>query len=206
METELLKIFDDESNHIGEATREEVHRIGFWHEVFHCWFVSQEEDRQYIYLQLRSSKKKDYPNLYDITAAGHILANESVHDGIREVEEELGIKVTKEELISLGLLKYNVTKGAFIDKEIANVFLHIGNVSMDDFNLQKEEVSGIVKADFADFIQLWFYEIDEINIKGIEVDNNENIVIIEKYIKRNDFVPHETSFYQEVIQLIKRSL
>jgi hypothetical protein len=54
MENELLKIFDDNSNHIGFATRDEVHRLGFWHETFHCWFISKEEGTDYLYLQLRS--------------------------------------------------------------------------------------------------------------------------------------------------------
>lgn len=34
MENEKLKIFND-SGYLGIATREEVHRIGHWHETFH---------------------------------------------------------------------------------------------------------------------------------------------------------------------------
>lgn len=70
MENEMLKIFDENKHQIGIATREEVHRLGHWHEAFHCWFVSREEEKDYIYLQLRSDMKKDYPSLLDITAAG----------------------------------------------------------------------------------------------------------------------------------------
>lgn len=42
MENEMLKVFNADRKQIGVATREEVHRIGHWHEVFHCWFVSRE--------------------------------------------------------------------------------------------------------------------------------------------------------------------
>lgn len=75
MEKEKLKIFDEQRNHIGVATREEVHRVGHWHEAFHCWFISKEEGIDYIYLQIRSEEKKDYPNLLDITAAGHFIGS-----------------------------------------------------------------------------------------------------------------------------------
>lgn len=97
--SERLKIFDEDRFQIGIATRDEVHRFGFWHETFHCWFVSEEAGTYYIYLQLRSATKKDYPNLLDITAAGHLLADETVQDGIREIKEEIGIDLTIEDLI-----------------------------------------------------------------------------------------------------------
>ncbi|MBB6453277.1 isopentenyldiphosphate isomerase [Salirhabdus euzebyi] len=84
MDTERLKIFDDNRNELGVASREDVHKKGFWHETIQCWFISREQDADYIYFQIRSEKKKDYPGMYDITAAGHILANETVEDGVRE--------------------------------------------------------------------------------------------------------------------------
>jgi isopentenyldiphosphate isomerase len=84
MENERLKIFDKDRNQVGVATRGEVHRIGHWHKAFHCWFVSREDEIDYIYLQLRSNLKKDYPNLLDITAAGHLLAHETVPYGFHK--------------------------------------------------------------------------------------------------------------------------
>ncbi|WP_310793579.1 NUDIX hydrolase [Salipaludibacillus neizhouensis] len=105
-EQEKLKIFDDNRNQIGIASRSDVHRVGYWHEVFHCWFVCNIQGTDYIYLQLRSNKKKDYPNLLDITAAGHLLADETVKDGVREIKEEIGIDVAFEELKQLGVIDY----------------------------------------------------------------------------------------------------
>lgn len=96
MESERIRVFDADRNPIGIASREEVHRIGYWHEVFHCWIISDEAGVSYIYLQLRSEKKKDYPGLFDITAAGHLLANETIRDGVREIKEEIGISLTKQ--------------------------------------------------------------------------------------------------------------
>jgi isopentenyldiphosphate isomerase len=151
MEHEQLRIFNEDRNQIGVASRKDVHRIGYWHEAFYCWFVNNEKGIDYIYLQLRSDTKKDYPNLSDITAAGHLLADEIVKDGVREIKEEIGIDVPFEELVPLGVIDYCVIKEDFIDKELANVFLYKSENTFDDFTLQAEEVSGIVRAKFNDF-------------------------------------------------------
>jgi isopentenyldiphosphate isomerase len=59
MEMERLKIVDQNKNEIGGATREDVHRLGYWHETFHCWFTSRENGVEYIYFQRRSTTKKE---------------------------------------------------------------------------------------------------------------------------------------------------
>ncbi|WP_313898466.1 NUDIX domain-containing protein [Lederbergia sp. NSJ-179] len=156
MENERLKIFDEDREQIGVATREEVHRIGYWHEVFHCWFISNEMGIDYIYLQLRSETKKEYPNLLDITVAGHLLENETVQGGVREIEEEVGIDISFQELEPLGVMEYCLIKDNFIDKELANVFLYRCDSSFDDFTLQEEEVAGIVKVEL---IILWSFGV-----------------------------------------------
>lgn len=140
MENELLKIFDEHRNPIGTASREEVHRLGYWHETFHCWFIGREVEKDYIYFQIRSDAKKDYPGLLDITAAGHLLATETVLDGVREVKEEIGVNVSFKELISIGMIDYSVTTGELIDKELAHVYLYKCQNSFEDYELQKEEV------------------------------------------------------------------
>ncbi|SDM64695.1 NUDIX domain-containing protein [Bacillus sp. OK048] len=201
MENEQLKIFDENRNQIGVASREEVHRLGYWHEAFHCWFISKENGTNYLHLQLRSNTKKDYPNLLDITAAGHLLADETVKDGVREIKEEIGIDVLFEELLPLGVIDYCVINGNFIDKEIANVFLYICENTLESFTLQAEEVSGIVKAEFNDFTELWLGERETIEIKGFGI-NDGNKTLIEEYVGRDKFVPHQISFYKSIIQKI----
>ncbi|TXK67406.1 NUDIX domain-containing protein [Paenibacillus sp. N3.4] len=206
MENEKLKIFDKDRNQVGVATREEVHRIGHWHEAFHCWFVSRENEVDYIYLQLRSDMKKDYPNLLDITAAGHLLAHETVHDGIREIKEEIGIEVSFNKLVSLGIIEYCAIKENFIDNELANVFLYENNNTFDEFTLQKEEVSGIVRVEFDDFYEFWLGKKEEIRVKGFEINKDGKKVLIDKNVGRNEFVPHENSFYASIVKLIREKI
>ena len=206
MEHERLKIFDNDRNQIGVASRMDVHRLGYWHEAFHCWFVSKEKGIDFIYLQLRSNTKKDYPNLLDITAAGHLLADETVRDGVREIKEEIGIDVHFDELVPLGVFNYCVIQEGFIDKELANVFLHKSVNTFNDFTLQTEEVSGIVRAKFNDFTELWLGEIETIEIKGFKINKDGDKTLIEEYVGRNKFVPHQISFYKAIIKKIEEQI
>lgn len=205
MKDELFKIFDEHRNERGVATRTEVHRKGYWHETFHCWLMSRGEDIPYIYLQKRSDTKQDYPSLLDITAAGHLLADESVFDGVREVREELGIDVSFDDLLPLGVLDYCVVREGFIDKEIAHVFLYQTTHSLDGYILQLEEVSGIVRAEFSAFCELWLEGREEIYVEGFNIDKNGVRVSVHTHVTKDDFVPHDRSYYEQVIELINRA-
>ena len=83
--SELLKVFDECYKRVGIEQRELIHAKGYWHEVFHCWIIEKVDSEWHIYLQLRSKHKKDYPNQFDITAAGHLLATETVEDKMGSV-------------------------------------------------------------------------------------------------------------------------
>ena len=206
MEKELIKIFDEDSKQIGVATRKDVHTFGYWHESFHCWFISREDGKDYIYLQLRSEDKKDYPNLLDITAAGHLLAHETIEDGIREVKEELGIDITFDELVPLGVIKYCVINEEFIDKELAHVFLYHCKKAFDEFHLQQEELSGLFKAELEHFYDLWREEKEEITIEGFKINKRGEKIFLNKIVGKNDLVPHESSYYERVVRFIYKNM
>ncbi|WP_163100387.1 NUDIX hydrolase [Peribacillus alkalitolerans] len=197
MQTELLKIFDEQHREIGVASRTDVHKLGYWHETFHFWLIEKETDSYNIYFQIRSDEKKDYPSLLDITAAGHLLAHETIEDGIREVEEEIGIKVTPEELISLGVIKNPIITDSLIDNEFSHVFLYESSVS-PTFKLQQEEVSGIAKADFYDYYDLCLGQKTEIQIDGFLQE-----IPFSKMVTIKDFVPHKPSYLEIVAESIK---
>lgn len=206
MQEEILKIFDESGQHIGEALRNEVHKKGYWHETFHCWLLSIENNRTSIYFQIRSHLKKDYPNLLDITAAGHILAKETVEDGLREVKEELGIEVKMEEVISLGNIKNSIIQESMIDNELSHVFLLKKYDLFSNFNLQKEEVSGIVRADFNKFYEFANGLIETIDVEGFQITEAGEELLIKKSVNKNHFVSHENTYIVEVAELIKNHL
>lgn len=205
MEHELFNIFDRDRNVIGTAPRSEVHKKGYWHETFHCWFVSKEQDIPYLIFQLRSNAKKDYPGLLDITAAGHLLAHETVLDGVREVKEEIGIDVSYDDLIPLGVIEYRVTKGDFIDNELAHVFLYEWNKGLDGFTLQKEEVSGIVRARLTDFEELICGNRTGVRVEGFEIDENGQQRRIDRIVGKDHFVERGNSYYADILKALSNT-
>ncbi|MDR0136544.1 NUDIX hydrolase [Metabacillus idriensis] len=206
MEQELLRIFDENYNPIGKASRADVHKIGHWHETFHCWFAGIENDRVYLYFQLRSKEKKEYPNLFDITAAGHILAHETIEDGTREVEEEIGIHVSFSELVLLDVMKYCVSQTDLIDNEIAHVYFYPFNLAFEAFTLQKEEVSGMVRADLHSFRELISGRRSSLLVEGFEMDQDDTRRIIQNEVDKTRFVPHEDAYYERVLDLIEEKM
>ncbi|QTD40190.1 NUDIX domain-containing protein [Sporosarcina sp. Te-1] len=129
---ENLKVFDAQYNYIDDQSRDIIHAEGLWHETFHCWLT----DGENVFIQKRSFKKKDYPGLLDITAAGHLLSTENVMDGIREVEEELGIKVDESKLHRMGIVPNVIVLPHFIDREFSHVFLYVSTFAPAEFSLQ----------------------------------------------------------------------
>ena len=185
---EQLKVFDENYKYVGEETREAIHKKGLWHETFHCWLT----DGVNVFIQKRSATKKDFPSLYDITAAGHLMVNEEIMDGVREIQEELGIDVNPSKLKRMGVVRDVITLPNFIDKEFTNVFLYISTFSQNDFTLQQDEVESIHAVLIEDLQELFRGEVDKITCTDGMFEE----------IALSDFVPHETSYFHSVAKFL----
>ncbi|MCG7346544.1 NUDIX domain-containing protein [Sporosarcina sp. ACRSL] len=183
---ERLKVFDEHYRYVRDETRDTVHKKGLWHETFHCWLV----DGTNVLIQKRSATKKDFPGLYDITAAGHLMANEEIMDGIREVEEELGIEVDPFKIKRMGVVRDTITLPGFIDNEFSNVFFYKSNFSLTDFSLQQEEVESIHAVSIEDLQSLFKREVEQIILS-----NSSEITL-------SDFVPHETEYFLAISEYL----
>lgn len=189
---EKLKVFDRNYTYVKNEFRDIIHRKGLWHETFHCWLV----DEKFIYIQKRSAKKKDFPNLYDISAAGHLLANETVKDGVREVKEELGIEVDLSKLHAKGVVRDRIELPDFHDYEYANIYLYESTFVPSDFILQREEVESIHVVNRNAFIRLCLNKINTVTCTNIFNQASVEIGL-------SDFVPHEHTYFEKIAHLIK---
>ncbi|QGX66975.1 hydrolase [Bacillus sp. ms-22] len=206
MEQEELNIMNDRHETIGTAARSDVHAQGLWHETFHFWLLKKEDDTVFLYFQLRSPEKKDFPSLLDITAAGHLLAVEQPPDGMREVEEELGLSIPFKEVTYTGIIQDEIHLPSFIDREFCHVYLYMEQKEHMDVHLQKEEVAGLYRAKLMDAQQLLTGECKRIQIEGFDVDAAGERREESREVDVQDFVPHESAYYKHLFHAIHQFL
>lgn len=181
MADEVIDILDEQGNLIGESMlKSEAHARGLWHYAGHIWVFNSKGE---VLIQKRALKMS-YPGLWDISAAGHVAAGEDPTEAaLREMEEEIGLKTDKRDLIFLGIRKIKEYQGASFDnREHAYVFIFRFDGKLSDLKLQKEEVE---------------------ELKFIPLDEFEREVKDTKTASK--YVPHGKLF-DEVIEAIRKQL
>ncbi len=99
---EMLDIVNEFDEVVGQAKRSDVHRRGLMHRATHIILTNSASQ---IFMQLRSKSKDTNPGLWDTSAAGHVDSGESYEAcAVRELEEELGVVVSVDNLVEVGRL------------------------------------------------------------------------------------------------------
>lgn len=163
---EYIDIFNENNEPLGQVKEKNTaHEDGDFHRTAHVWIINKNKE---LLIQKRSSTKKNHPNYWDISGAGHIKAGESVIQGaIRELEEELGIKVTEQDFKFIAIVKS--TKNPK-NCEFAYVYLVESNNQIKDYIFEDKEVSEVK--------YVYFEELE----KMVE-DRVENLLIHEEEYK-----------------------
>ena len=142
----MLDILDESGRPTGEVVpKSEAHRLGLWHRCFHCWICGSDQGGSYLLLQRRAPTKETWPGYLDVSAAGHLAAGEETLDGLREVEEELGLRVESERLVPLGTRRVEQEIPGGRDREFHEVFLLFDDTPPEALRLQKEEVEAVFR-------------------------------------------------------------
>lgn len=202
----MIEIFDENMKPLGVMSRTEAHKSGQWHRTFHCWIVSSLDGRKILF-QKRGKDKKLFPNYLDITAAGHYVAGETAQDGIREILEELGIKVTFKELVPLGI-KFDIAKvGEIINREFCDVFLLRRDANPREYKPKAPEVQGLVEIAIQDGLALFSRRKDKVRASGIELGpDTEEWKEIEIEVGIGDIIPRIDPYYYKVFIMAERFL
>lgn len=148
---ESFDVLDEFGNKTGKTKlREEVHRDGDYHRSVHIWVVNENNE---ILLQRRCKDKDSFPNMLDISCAGHLSAgDDSLTGAIRELKEELNLDVEKEDLQFLKTFKRNcIFNETFIDNEYNDVYFLRTDKKIEDMKYQESEISEIFYVSYPDF-------------------------------------------------------
>lgn len=152
---EHIDIYDANLRHLGTESSATAHRQGCWHKTYHLWVVSSRNGGSVLY-QRRSNEMESFPNLLDVSAAGHLLAGESMADGIREAEEELGLDLSWNTIHDLGY-RIEVADQVNLQKNREFQGVHMTRIENDlsEFSPQTAEVSGLYWIPISSGIELF---------------------------------------------------
>jgi 8-oxo-dGTP pyrophosphatase MutT (NUDIX family) len=125
------------------TTREQAYAGGNWIGTFNLWIVRQEPEPALIYQQ-RGWDMSWAPGLLDLAAGGHYQAGETLADGLREAEEELGKSYQPESLVNLGRRLFVGLDSKHREKRnVSDLYLVEDNAPLASYQLQAEEVEAI---------------------------------------------------------------
>ena len=161
MTEEMVHIVDENDNVIDTVPRSEMRAKKLLHRaVYILVFNSQGE----IFVHQRTFEKDLYPGFFDVKVAGTVTTESYDETAKRELEEEIGIKDAKPELLF---------KQRFIT-ETNNVWANAYKLTTDhELKLQEEEI-----------ISGKFMSIDEIKeLMKKEKFTPEGIIIFKRYLE-----------------------
>jgi isopentenyldiphosphate isomerase len=182
MEDELIDILNEDLTIQKTCLKSYAHMHGLLHASVHIWFYTMKGE---ILFQKRAKTKIAFPNIWDVSVAGHIGTNENIYQAaIREIKEEISIDISKSELISIGKFKeYIKNTPMFIANETHSLFLCPLNYKIKALNIQTEELS-------------------ELKLIPIEKFQKE----LKFLISKKEYVPHQHDYYDIILSEISKRI
>lgn len=152
MSEELYDVLDGEGNKTGEVLpKSEVHERELQHASVFVWIYNSKGE---VLLQYRAKNKRSFPEVWDVSVAGHISAGDTpLETAVREIEEEIGTHVSADELQQVDYV-HDVVPWLPDKKHPEFCWVYILHTELDPSQLaiQKDELTA-VKLESIDHIQ-----------------------------------------------------
>ena len=205
---ELMDIYNANLKHQGVMDRIQAHMEGKWHRTFHCWVVSNAEEGSVLF-QKRSDTMRNYPGLLDVSAAGHLVAGETIEEGVREVTEELGIVIQDDQLHYLGeRVEVMDQANGQRNREYQSVYLYRSDLPLAQYQAQKEEVAALVWMPIRVGMQLMQGQISSLDLRGYsyEISTAQAWAPFTMSVTRDSFIPRIQRYYTTAMIMAERLL
>ena len=140
--SEILDIVNDKDEVIGQAERDEVHRVGLVCRLAYvCFYTANRE----VILQKRSDTKKNDAGKLTTTVSGHVSSGQDYLEGaVRETLEESGVEVTESDLVSLGVVRADYVQGEYLSNAFRGLFAYKFEGDIADLKVEEEDGAGFV--------------------------------------------------------------
>lgn len=155
---EFLDIYDEQGRPTGEVkTYDDVHLHGFLHKTVHVWLINSKGE---ILLQKRVATMRAFPSHWDISASGHISADQTIPQAAQEeTKTEVGLKLPTSAFIFLGMVRQPIRKHGdkFTDNEWNDIYVAVAPDSysippIESLDGEVEDLRWISKDEFKEWI------------------------------------------------------
>ncbi|MDP2946823.1 MAG: NUDIX domain-containing protein [Nanoarchaeota archaeon] len=134
MSNENIIIVDDNDNIIGSKPRDIVDKEKLRYRVSCLWIKNSNDE---ILFARRAYIKTHFPGKWGPAVSGTVEENETYEENIiKESEEELGLR-------NINIKKTSKTKSTGEHNHFTQWFISIINKSVEDFEIQKDEVAEV---------------------------------------------------------------
>lgn len=152
---EYIDIYNDNHELIGTCEKKLAHKLGMWHEVFTCEFINPRKNTAIFQIKNNNHNNIHDKDMMEITVGGHYISGEKREDGIREIQEETGIKANFKDLKYLGVRQAATTVNpTYIVREFQHIYLYFTDNEVNELKCVDDEVSEFIEFDIDELIKL----------------------------------------------------
>ncbi|MFZ2836605.1 MAG: NUDIX domain-containing protein [Candidatus Saccharimonadales bacterium] len=140
--SEILDVVNENDEVIGQAERDEVHRIGLVCRLAYVCFYTVDGE---VILQKRSDTKKNDAGRLTTTVSGHVASGQGyLEAAVRETLEESGVNVEASDLMSLGVMRADYVQGSYLSNAMRGLFAYKYSGSASDLKVEDGDGAGFV--------------------------------------------------------------
>lgn len=182
---EMIDVLDEYGNPTGEiCAKSFAHNNGIWHREIAIFIKNNNNE---FLMQKRASTKKQFPNKWGLTS-GHVASGETFEDAaVREIKEENGIFINKNNLINIKTYKIKINHDNINVKNniYARYYLFNTNKSINEYTINPTEVSELKYIPFKELKRIIEEDDQDYIFRGGDFNldllkNIENLIAINK--------------------------
>ena len=200
---EMVMALDDNSREIGLVSRRLANRVGIWHLCAQVFVLVREvEGSAYLLFQRRSRKKSVSPGVIDISASGHVTAEQdSLTAALSELKEELGIDVAEERLTFIGRRIDLYSSEKALSRIFADVFIvEITQAHLKEICTAPEEVEEVLLIKPESLMEMFSPDGQE-RLDGLRIEAGKEVSLEPCTVAAVEFLPRFDNLYYRIGRL-----
>jgi 8-oxo-dGTP pyrophosphatase MutT (NUDIX family) len=153
MKSRSYQLYDEQGRPLAgvQGQKSEVLQSGLLHAASHVWLWRRNHGQVEVLVQRRAATMLTYPNLLDVSAAGHIDGGEDpLTTAVRETKEEVNVNLTDEQLLLVAVVRCKLPVGntGMIENEFQ--WLYLAELAAGTgFKMEAAEVAELIWKPFA---------------------------------------------------------